>query len=106
MYVIIQLCYGKSAGVKGDWMNFVFFIHNRKDFSESIVQSISFYNELNIENPVCENRSGDECLFKEVESIMTGEIKLPGNVLPDKAYQWNDNVWVVEDKPAVKVSKP
>jgi len=35
---------------------------------------------------VCENRSRDECFLKKVESIMTGEIKLLGNVLLGKAY--------------------
>jgi len=39
-----------------------------------------------------EDRSKDKCLFERVESIMTGEVKLPKNVLPDKACQWNDNI--------------
>ena len=86
-------------------MNFVFFIHNGKNCSKSIVQSIGFHNELSIENPVSEDGSGGKYLFKRVESIMTGRIKLPGNVLLDEAYQWNDNVQVVKDKLAIKVSK-
>jgi len=87
MCVIIQLCHGKSTGVKSNWMNFVFFIHNRKNCSKSIVQSISFHNELSIENPVSEDGSGGKYLFEGVESIMTGGIKLPGNVLLDEACQ-------------------
>jgi len=55
-------------------MNFVFFIHNRKDYSKSIVQSISFYDELSIRNPVSEDGSRDKCLLKRVESIMIGGI--------------------------------
>ena len=35
--VIIQLCCSKSVEVKSNQMNFVFFIHNRKDYNESIV---------------------------------------------------------------------
>jgi len=35
--VVIQLCHSESAGVKGHQMNFIFFINNRKDCSESIV---------------------------------------------------------------------
>ncbi len=43
-------------------------------------------------------------MFSErVESILTGGVKLPRNVLPSKACQWNDNVQVVEDKLAIKV---
>jgi len=87
MYVIIQLYCSKSAGVKGNQMNFIFFINNGKDCSESIVQSISFYNELSIRNPMSENGSRDECFFERVESIMTGGVKIPQNILLGKAYQ-------------------
>ena len=51
------------------------------------------------------NRSGSECLLKKVESIMIGKVKLPGNILSDKTYQWNNNVQVVENKLAIKVSE-
>jgi len=86
-------------------MNFIFFINNQKNCSESIVQSISFHNELSIGNPMSENRSRGECLFEEVESIMTGEVKLLENVLLGEACQWNDNVQVVKDEPAIEISK-
>jgi len=52
-----------------------------------------------------EDGSKGKCLLKRVESIMTGGVELPRNVLPDKAYQWNNNVQVVEDKLAIKISK-
>ena len=67
-------------------MNFVFFIHNKKDYNENIVQSIIFYDKLSIGNLVYKNRSRDKCLLEEVESIITRGIKLPENVLSDKAY--------------------
>ena len=86
-------------------MDFIFFIYNRKDCSESLVQNISFHDELSIKNPVYKNESGDECLFEGVESITIEGIELLGNVLLDKACQWNNNVWVVEDKLAVEVSE-
>jgi len=105
MCVVIQLCFSKSARVKGNWMYFIIFVNNREDCSESIVQGISFHNELRIRNPMSENRCGGECFFERVESILIGEIKLPRNVLPGEACQWNDNVRVVEDKLAVKVCK-
>ena len=104
-YVIIQICYGKSVGVKDNQMNFIFFIYNKKDCSKSIVQSISFHNELHIKDLVHEDGSRDKYLLEGVESIMTGEIELPENILLGKACQWNDNIWVVEDEPVVKVSE-
>ena len=37
MYVVIQLHHSKSMRVKGNWMNFIIFVNNGKDCSESIV---------------------------------------------------------------------
>jgi len=85
IYVIVQLCHSKSARVKGNWMNFIIFINNGEDCSESIAQSISFYNELSIRNPMSKDRSGGECFLERVESILTGGVKLPKNVLLDEA---------------------
>ena len=73
-------------GARGNWINFIFFINNEKDCSESIVQSISFYHELSIRNPVSKNGSEDKCLLERVESIMTEGIKLPENVFLSKIY--------------------
>ena len=84
---IVQLHYSKSVRVKDDWMNFIFFINNGEDCSKSIVQSISFHNKLSIENLVSENRGRDKCLLERVESIMTGGVKLLGNVLLNEVYQ-------------------
>ena len=72
--------------VKSDQMNFVFFIHNRKNCNKSIVQSISFYNELSIRDPVHKDESRDKCLLEKVEIITTERIKLPGNILLGKIY--------------------
>ena len=45
MCVIVQLRHSESARVKDNWMNFIFFVNNKEDCSESIVQGISFHNE-------------------------------------------------------------
>ena len=86
-------------------MNFIFFINNGKDCSESIVQSISFHNKLSIGNPMSEDRYGGKCFLERVESISTGGVELPRNILLGKICQWNDNVQVVEDELAVKACK-
>jgi len=67
-------------------MNFIIFINNGEDCSESIVQGISFYNELSIGNPISEDRCRSKCFLEIVESILTGGVKLPRNVLPGEAY--------------------
>ena len=84
MCVIIQLYYSKSMKVESNQINFVFFIHNRKNCNKSIVQSISFYNELSIRDPVHKDESRDKCLLEKVEIITTERIKLPGNILLGK----------------------
>ena len=92
-------------GVKGDQMNFIFFIDNKKDYSKSIVQSIGLHDKLSIGNLMSENKSRSECLFERVEIIMIGEGELPGNVFPDEMYQWNENIQTVEDKLAIEICK-
>ena len=73
-------------------MNFIIFINNREDCSESVVQGISFHDELSIRNLMSKDRSRDECFLERVESILTEKVKLPRNVLLGETCQWNDNV--------------
>ena len=75
------------SNLDSNQMNFIFFIYDKKDCSKSIVQSISFHNELHIKDLVHEDGSRDKYLLEGVESIMTGEIELPGNILLSKACQ-------------------
>ena len=105
MYVIVQFHCSESVRVKGNWINFILFVNNGEDCSKRIVQGISFHNELSIRKPISENRCEGECFLEKVESILTEGVKLPRNVLPGETCQWNDNVQVVEDEPAVKVCK-
>ena len=94
IHVIVQLHHSESVEVKGHWMNFIFFVTNGKDCSKSIVQSISFHDELSIQNPMNEDRSRDEYLLERIESIITGGVKLPRNVLLSETYQWNNNIQI------------
>jgi len=52
-----------------------------------------------------EDRCRSECFLERVESILTGGVELPRNVFLGEVCQWNDNVQVVKDEPAVKVSE-
>ena len=87
MCVVIQFCCSKSVGVKSNQMNFIIFVNNGKDCIESIVQSISFYDELSIGNPISENRCGDKCFLERVESISTGGVELLRDVLLGEVCQ-------------------
>ena len=68
-------------------MNFIIFVNNREDCSESIIQGISFHNKLSIRNPMSENRSRGKCFLERVENILTGEVELPRNVLLGEVCQ-------------------
>ena len=70
--------------VECNQMNFIFFINNGKNCSESIVQSISFHNELSIRNLMSEDGSRGECPFERVESIMIEGVELLRNILSGK----------------------
>ena len=52
-----------------------------------------------------EDRYGGKYFLEKVESILTGGVELSRNVLPGEVCQWNDNVQVVEDEPAIKIHK-
>ena len=56
MCAVVQLRHSESVRVKGNWMNFIIFINNGEDCSESIVRGISFHNELSIRNPMSKDR--------------------------------------------------
>ena len=101
--VVVQLHRSESVRVKGNWVNFIIFINNGENCSESIVRGISFHNELSIRNLISKDRSRGKCFLERVESILTGGVELPRNVLLGEVCQWNDNVRVVEDEPVVKV---
>jgi len=87
MCVIVQLCCSKSVRVKGNWVNFIIFVNNRENCSKSIVQGIGFHNELSIRNPMSEDRYRGKCFLERVESILTGGVELPRNVLLDETCQ-------------------
>jgi len=73
--------------VKGNWMNFILFVNNGEDCSESIVRGFSFHNKLSIRNPMSKDRCEGECFLERVESILTGGVKLPRDILLDEACQ-------------------
>ena len=67
-------------------MNFIFFVNSKKDCSKSIVQSISFYDELSVRNPMSKNGSRSECLLERIEIIIIEGVKLSRDVLLDEVY--------------------
>jgi len=54
---------------------------------------------------ISKDQSGDECLLERIESITTGGVELPQNILLGKVYQWNNNVQIVKDKLVIEISE-
>ena len=52
-----------------------------------------------------ENGSRDKCFLERIESIMTGGVELPKNILPGKVCQWNNDIQIIEDELVIKISK-
>jgi len=50
-------------------VNFILFIHNRKDYSESIVRDISFYNKMNIRDLIYKNRREINAFSKKLKAL-------------------------------------
>jgi len=71
--------------VKGNWVNFILFVNNGEDCSESTVQDISFHNELSIRNPMSKDRCGGKYFLERVESIYKRGVEILRNVLLGEA---------------------
>ena len=52
-----------------------------------------------------EDESRGKCFLERIESIMTGGVELPRNVLLGEVCQWNDNVQIIKDELVIKISK-
>ena len=60
---------------------------------------------MTIRNLMSEDGSRDKCFLERIESIMTGGVELPRNVLLGEVCQWNDNVQIIKDELVIKISK-
>ena len=60
---------------------------------------------MSIRNSMSKDKNRGEYILKGVESITTEWVQFPENDLSDKACQWNNNIWIVEDKPAIEICK-
>ena len=61
MGVVVEFQRGKSAGMESHRVDFTRICLKRKYCSQSIVRSISFYNERLVRNPMSEDRRGNKC---------------------------------------------
>ena len=96
---------GECPGVEGYGVDLIIFSHNRENSSKSVVWGIGFHNELCIQNPMHEDRSGGEGLFQGIKYYPTIVVKVPWSVLSSETSEQNDYVWIIENKIFVEVGK-
>ena len=61
MGVVVEFRRGESAGMESHGVNFTRICLKGKYCSQSIIRSVSFYNEWLVRNPMSGDRSGNEC---------------------------------------------
>ena len=64
MDIVVELGWGKSPRVKGDWMNLtVGWRYGGKDSSKGVVRGICFNDKCSAQNPVSQDWRSGEGLF-------------------------------------------
>jgi len=105
MDIVVELQSREHLGVEDYGVDFIIFSHNGKNSSKSIVWGISFYDKLCIWNLMRKDRSRGEGLLQGIKCYSTFVVKIPRSVFSGKTSEWNDYVWIIENKTSVEVSK-
>jgi len=105
--VVVEFRSGECPGVKSDRMDFSIVRRDEgEDGCKGIVGSVSFYYELGVQNPMCEDRSCGESLLECIEGRLTILGKIPLDVLPSQLCERNCDIGVVMDELLIEVGKP
>ena len=76
-----------------------------EDGTQSIIGSISFYDDRFIEDPVGQDRCRDESGFQGLEGFPGSISKVPQNTLAGQPGKQNHDVGIIGNEVAVKISK-
>ena len=105
MGVIVELWSGQSPGIVGDRPNLLVRTTNAENASNGIVVGVCFYDDQSVQNPISEDRSGDEGIFEVLEGRVTGVTEVPGNTFVGEAGQRSDDTRVIIYEMPVKIHK-
>ena len=59
--------------------------NDRRNSSDSVVQSVGFYNDRLVRNPMSKNRSRSKSLFEFVEGLKARIVEVPGSIFLGKS---------------------
>ena len=95
MSVIIELQSRQGLEIVDDRPNLLVRTTNGENASDGIAKGVCLHDDWSVQNPMSEDRSGDEDIFKVLESGATGVTEVPGNTFVSEAGQQSDDTGVV-----------
>ena len=105
MGVIIEFRGTEGAGMEFHRVDFTGISLNGEDGTQSVIGSISFYNDRFIRDPVGQDRCRDESGFQGLEGFLCGIGKVPRNTLVGQPGKWNHYVGIIRNEAVVKISE-
>ena len=81
MGVIVEFQSTEGAGMESHGVDFTRICLCGEDGTQSIIGSISFYNDRFVGDPMGQDRCGDENRFQGLEGFLSGISKVPWNTL-------------------------
>ena len=103
--VIVGFRSTEGAGMESHGVDFTGINLDGEDGTQSIIGSISFYDDRFIGDPMGQDRCRDESRFQGLEGFPGSIGKVPQNTLAGQPGKQNHNVGIVRNEAAVKISK-
>ena len=103
--VIVEFWGTEGVGMENHRVDFTGIGLDGEDGTQSIIRSISFYDDRFIRDPVGQDRCGDESGFQGLEGFLGSIGKVPWNTLVGQLGKRNHDVRIIENEAAVKISK-
>ena len=95
MNVVVQLSTRKGSGMESNRVKFTVWIVHGKNGRERVIQSVGFYDQRLVGNPVREDWSGSECFLEKFESGVAFRCEVPCSTFPCEPSKWNCDFRVI-----------
>ena len=105
MGVIIEFQGTEDVGIESHRVDLTGISLDGEDGTQSIIGSISFYDDRFIGDPVGQDRCGGESGFQGLEGFLGGISKVPQDTLAGQLGKQNHNVGIIGNEVAVKISE-
>ena len=104
--IVVELGWGKTLRVKGDWMNFtVSQRYGGKDSSQGIVRGVHFNDKRCAWNPVGQDWHSGEGLLQRLESRVALIGEVPSGTFMSEMGQQNGDFRVVRNETLIEIGE-